>query len=35
MQKAIDYIELIVTHWFMGEKHNQRYRELWIPVEKK
>ena len=27
--------ELVVTHWFEGEKRNQRYRELWIPVEKK
>lgn len=27
--------ELVVTHWFRGEKSNQRYRELWIPVEKK
>ncbi|MBQ3049343.1 MAG: AraC family transcriptional regulator [Oscillospiraceae bacterium] len=26
--------ELVVTHWFRGEKSNQRYRELWIPVEK-
>ena len=27
--------EHVVTHWFVGEKRNQRYRELWIPVEKK
>ena len=27
--------ELVVTHWYRGEKSNQRYRELWIPVEKK
>jgi AraC family transcriptional regulator len=27
--------ELVVTHWFEGEKRNQRYRELWIPIEKK
>ena len=27
--------ELIITHWFEGEKRNQRYRELWIPIEKK
>ena len=27
--------ELVVTHWFDGEKRNQRYRELWIPIEKK
>ncbi|MBQ8164156.1 MAG: helix-turn-helix domain-containing protein [Clostridia bacterium] len=26
--------ELVVTHWFRGEKSNQRYRELWIPIEK-
>ena len=30
-----DAPELVVTHWFEGEKHNQRYRELWIPIEKK
>jgi AraC family transcriptional regulator len=27
--------ELVVTHWFEGDKRNQRYRELWIPIEKK
>ena len=27
--------ELVVTHWFRGNKSNQRYRELWIPIEKK
>ncbi|MBE6666326.1 MAG: AraC family transcriptional regulator [Ruminococcaceae bacterium] len=27
--------ELVVTHWFGGEKRNQRYRELWLPIEKK
>ena len=26
--------ELVVTHWFEGENRNQRYRELWIPIEK-
>lgn len=26
--------ELVVTHWFEGEKRNHRYRELWIPIEK-
>lgn len=26
--------ELVVTHWFMGDKSNQRFRELWIPIEK-
>ena len=26
--------ELVVTHWFRGNKSNQRYRELWIPIEK-
>lgn len=30
-----DAPELVVTHWYRGEKRNQRYRELWIPVEKK
>ncbi len=29
-----DAPELVVTHWFRGDKSNQRYRELWIPVEK-
>lgn len=27
--------ELVVTHWYRGEERDQRYRELWIPVEKK
>lgn len=27
--------ELVVTHWFEGEKRNLRYRELWTPIEKK
>ena len=27
--------ELVVTHWFRGNKSNQRYSELWIPIEKK
>jgi len=27
--------ELVVTHWFEGKKREQRYRELWIPIEKK
>lgn len=27
--------ELVVTHWFGNEQHDQRYRELWIPIEKK
>ena len=30
-----DAPELVVTHWFEGERRNQRYRELWIPIEKK
>lgn len=30
-----DAPELVVTHWFRGDMKNQRYRELWIPVEKK
>ncbi|MBQ8404676.1 MAG: AraC family transcriptional regulator [Clostridia bacterium] len=30
-----DAPELVVTHWFEGKKRNQRYRELWIPIEKK
>lgn len=27
--------ELVVTHWYRDEKSKQRYRELWIPIEKK
>ena len=27
--------ELIKTHWFRRDKSNQRYRELWIPIEKR
>ena len=27
--------ELVVTHWFKEKNRNQRYRELWIPIEKK
>ncbi len=27
--------ELVVTHWYKGTKRDQRYRELWIPIEKK
>lgn len=30
-----DAPELVVTHWYRGEERDQRYRELWIPVEKK
>ena len=30
-----DAPEIIVTHWFGGDKKNERYRELWIPIEKK
>ncbi len=30
-----DSPELVVSHWFRGEKSNQRYRELWIPIKKK
>lgn len=30
-----DAPELVVTHWYRGDMKNQRYRELWIPVEKK
>jgi len=26
--------ELVVTNWFRGEKADQRYIELWIPIEK-
>ena len=27
--------ELVITHWYRDEKRKQRYRELWIPIEKK
>ena len=30
-----DSPELVVSYWFEGEKRKQRYRELWIPIEKK
>ena len=26
--------ELVVTHWYRGNKSEQRYRELWIPIIK-
>lgn len=26
--------EIVVTHWYRGENSNNRYRELWIPIEK-
>ena len=27
--------ELVVTHWYEGKMRDQRYRELWVPIEKK
>ena len=30
-----DAPELVVTHWYRDERTKQRYRELWIPIEKK
>ena len=30
-----DAPELVVTHWYRDERKKQRYRELWIPIEKK
>ena len=27
--------ELVVTHWYEGKMRDQRYRELWLPIEKK
>ncbi len=33
--RLADAPELVVTHWYMGDKRNERYRELWIPIEKK
>ena len=26
--------EIVVSHWYRGEKSEERYRELWIPIEK-
>ena len=26
--------EFVVTHWYNGDKKEQRYRELWVPIEK-
>ncbi len=26
--------EIVVTHWYRGNKSDERYRELWIPIEK-
>ena len=33
--QLVDAPELVVTHWYRDEKRKQRYRELWIPIEKK
>lgn len=27
--------ELVVSHWFRGDRSDQRYRELWVPIEKR
>ena len=27
--------EIVVTHWYGGDKSDKRYYELWIPIEKK
>ncbi len=27
--------EIVVTHWYRGNKSDERYRELWIPIERK
>ena len=29
-----DAPEIVVTHWFKKPNNKQRYRELWIPIEK-
>lgn len=29
-----DAPEIVVTHWFRDDKSDERYRELWIPIEK-
>ncbi len=26
--------EIVVSHWYRGKKSKERYRELWIPIEK-
>ena len=31
--RLADAPEIVVTHWFRREKSDQRYRELWIPIE--
>ena len=30
-----DSPEIVVTHWYRGDKSGERYRELWVPVVKK
>ena len=30
-----DAPELCVSHWYRGERKNERYREIWIPIEKR
>lgn len=32
--RLADAPELVVTHWFRGDKKHKNYRELWIPIEK-
>ncbi len=29
-----DAPEIVASHWFRGERSRQRYRELWMPIEK-
>ena len=29
-----DSPEIVVTHWYRGDKSRERYRELWIPIIK-
>ncbi len=31
--QLVDAPEIVVTHWYRGEKSKDRYRELWIPIE--
>ncbi len=33
--QLVDAPEIVVTHWYRGEKSKERYRELWIPIEPK
>ena len=32
--RLADAPEIVVTYWFDGDMKDERYRELWIPIEK-